>query len=298
MSTSALVHAPRPFGKIALPYALVAPAILVALGIAVLPLLYALWLSFQDWYLLRNPQPVWGGLVNFEALLADSALWRAFWRTWVWTLGTVAVEIGLALPLALLLNRDTAIARMASALILLPWVMPFIVLGYGWRFLLDSEVGALHTLLQFFGIAGNSSILNDPNLALAVITFISGWKGMPFMVLALLAALKSIPDELYEAAAIDGAGPWQRFVSITLPSIQNTMLIIGLVLGILAFYSFDLPWIMARGGPQDATTILGITMFKAVFTDLRPAYAAAISVVMLVILAAASFLTLKLGRRP
>ena len=298
MSTSARVHAPRPFGKIALPYALVAPAILVALGIAVLPLLYALWLSFQDWYLLRNPQPVWGGLVNFQALLADSALWRAFWRTWVWTLGTVAVEIGLALPIALLLNRDTTIARLASALILLPWVMPFIVLGYGWRFLLDSEVGALHSLLQFFGIAGNSSILNDPNLALAVITFISGWKGMPFMVLALLAALKSIPDELYEAAAIDGAGPWQRFVSITLPSIQNTMLIIGLVLGILAFYSFDLPWIMARGGPQDATTILGITMFKAVFTDLRPAYAAAISVVMLVILAAASFLTLKLGRRP
>ncbi|MEQ8600717.1 MAG: sugar ABC transporter permease [Devosia sp.] len=298
MSTSAQVHVPRAFGKAALPYALVAPAILVALGIAVLPLLYALWLSFQDWYLLRNPQPVWGGLVNFQALLADGALWRAFWRTWVWTLGTVAVEIALALPLALLLNRDTTIARLASALILLPWVMPFIVLGYGWRFLLDSEVGALHALLQFFGIAGNSSILNDPNLALAVITFISGWKGMPFMVLALLAALKSIPDELYEAAAIDGAGPWQRFASITLPSIQNTMLIIGLVLGILAFYSFDLPWIMARGGPQDATTILGITMFKAVFTDLRPAYAAAISVVMLVILAAASFLTLKLGRRP
>jgi ABC-type sugar transport system permease subunit len=298
MSTSAQVHVPRAFGKAALPYALVAPAILVALGIAVLPLLYALWLSFQDWYLLRNPQPVWGGLVNFEALLTDGALWRAFWRTWIWTLGTVAVEIALALPLALLLNRDTTIARLASALILLPWVMPFIVLGYGWRFLLDSEVGALHALLQFFGIAGNSSILNDPNLALAVITFISGWKGMPFMVLALLAALKSIPDELYEAAAIDGAGPWQRFASITLPSIQNTMLIIGLVLGILAFYSFDLPWIMARGGPQDATTILGITMFKAVFTDLRPAYAAAISVVMLAILAAASFLTLKLGRRP
>ena len=298
MSTSAQVHVPRAFGKAALPYALVAPAILVALGIAVLPLLYALWLSFQDWYLLRNPQPVWGGLVNFEALLTDGALWRAFWRTWIWTLGTVAVEIALALPLALLLIRDTTIARLASALILLPWVMPFIVLGYGWRFLLDSEVGALHALLQFFGIAGNSSILNDPNLALAVITFISGWKGMPFMVLALLAALKSIPDELYEAAAIDGAGPWQRFASITLPSIQNTMLIIGLVLGILAFYSFDLPWIMVRGGPQDATTILGITMFKAVFTDLRPAYAAAISVVMLVILAAASFLTLKLGRRP
>ena len=297
MSTERPETYPRPIGEVALPYMLIAPAILVALAIAVIPLIYALYLSFQDWYLLRNPQPVWGGLINYQALLADAALWRAFWRTWVWTLGTVAVEIALALPLAMLLNRDTPMAKAASALILLPWVMPFIVLGYGWRFLLDSEAGPIHALLQTVGIAGNSSILNDPNLALAVIIFISGWKGMPFMVLALLAALKSIPAEQYEAAEMDGASHWQRFVTITLPSIQNTMLVIGLVLGILAFYSFDLPWIMTRGGPGDATTILGISMYKAVFTDLRPSYAAAISVVMLVVLAFASFFSLKLRRR-
>lgn len=297
MSTQSPETYPRPFGEVVLPYALIAPAIVVALAIAVIPLIYALYLSFQDWYLLRNPQPVWGGLVNYQALFADAGLWRAFWRTWVWTIGTVAVEVALALPLALLLNRDTPMAKAASALILLPWVMPFIVLGYGWRFLLDSEAGPIHALLEAVGIAGNSSILNDPNLALAVIIFISGWKGMPFMVLALLAALKSIPAELYEAAEMDGASHWQRFVTITLPSIQNTMLVIGLVLGILAFYSFDLPWIMTRGGPQDATTILGISMYKAVFTDLRPSYAAAISVVMLLVLAVASFFSLKLRRR-
>ena len=297
MSTQEPETYPRPFGEVALPYALIAPAILVALAIAVIPLLYALYLSFQDWYLLRNPQPVWGGLINFQALFADAALWRAFWRTWVWTFGTVAVEVVLALPLAMLLNRDTPMAKAASALILLPWVMPFIVLGYGWRFLLDSEVGPIHGLLQTVGIAGNSSILNDPNLALGIIIFISGWKGMPFMVLALLAALKSIPDEQYEAAAIDGASHWQRFTTITLPSIQNTMLVIGLVLGILAFYSFDLPWIMTRGGPGESSTILGISMYKAVFTDLRPSYAAAISVVMLLVLAFASFFSLKLRRR-
>lgn len=297
MSAQAPEAYPRRAGEVVLPYALIAPAILVALAIAVIPLLYALYLSFQDWYLLRNPQPVWGGLINFQALFADAALWRAFWRTWIWTLGTVAVEVALALPLALLLNRDTPMAKAASALILLPWVMPFIVLGYGWRFLLDSEAGPIHGLLQAVGIAGNSSILNDPNMALAVIIFISGWKGMPFMVLALLAALKSIPAEQYEAAAIDGASHWQRFTTITLPSIQNTMLVIGLVLGILAFYSFDLPWIMTRGGPGESTTILGISMYKAVFTDLRPSYAASISVVMLLILAVASFLSLKLRRR-
>ena len=119
---------------------------------------------------------------------------------------------------------------------------------------------------------------------------------MPFMVLALLAALKSIPADLYEAAALDGAGPWQRFTNITIPSIQNTVLIIGLVLGILAFYSFDLPWIMTKGGPQDGTTLLGISVYKAIFFELRPSYAAAINMAMLILLFITSALVLRLRR--
>ena len=121
-------------------------------------------------------------------------------------------------------------------------------------------------------------------VALAAITFISGWKGAPFLVIALIAALKSIPDELYEAAEVDGAGAFSRFWHVTLPSIWNTMVIVALILGILAFYSFDLAWIMTKGGPQDGTAIVGIQIYRAVFLDLRPAYAAAISVVMLGIL--------------
>jgi ABC-type sugar transport system permease subunit len=279
-----------------LPYALIAPAVIVAFAIAVLPLLYGFWLSLQDWYLLRRPEPVWGGLTNFRDMMGDAGLWAAFGRTWIWTLGTVAVEIGLALPLALLLNRDTPVARAASAFILLPWVMPFIVLGYGWRFLLDSQVGPVHHILQSIGLAGSSSVLNDPTTAFVTIIVISGWKGMPFMVLAILASLKAIPSELYEAAEVDGAGPLARFWSITLPSIRNTVIVLSLVLGILAFYSFDLPWIMTKGGPQGATTLVGIELYNAVFVDLRPAYAAAISVVMLVILLVAALLSLRLRR--
>ena len=286
----------RPLSDRLLPYGMVGPAVLVAIGVAVIPLLYNLWLSLQDWYLLRQPQPAWGGLVNYRALVADQALWAALGRTVVWTVGTVVVEIALAMPIALLLNRETAVARTASALILLPWVTPFVVLGFGWRFLLDSDVGTVHAALEFLGIAGSSSILNDPAKALAVIIFISGWKGMPFMVIALLAALKAIPDEVYEAAEVDGAGAWNRFRYVTLPAVWNTAIVIGLVLGILAFYSFDLPWIMTKGGPGDSTTIVGILLYKAVFLDLRPAYAAAVSVVMLVILFIASMATLKLRR--
>jgi multiple sugar transport system permease protein len=279
-----------------LPYVMVGPAVVVAFLIAVVPLAYGIWLSFQDWYLLRNPTPTWGGLINYVALFNDAALWRAFVRTLAWTVGTVIVEVAIGLPLALLLNRESTISRIASALILTPWVTPFIVLGYGWRFLLDSQVGLLHQGLHAVGIAGDSTILNDPNLAFPMIIFISGWKGAPFMVIALLAALKSIPDELYEAAEVDGAGRWARFRHVTLPSIWNTAVIIGLVLGILAFYSFDLPWIMTQGGPGESSTILGISMFKAVFQELRPAYAAAISVVMLVFLFVAALISLRMRR--
>jgi ABC-type sugar transport system permease subunit len=276
---------------------MIAPALAVATAIAIVPLVYDLWLSLQDWYLLRRPTPTFGGLLNYKQLFSDGALWAAFLRTWIWTIGTVIVEVVLATPLALLLNRETTVARTASSLILLPWVTPFVVLGFGWRFLLDSDVGPIHHGLTALGLAGTTSVLTDPVGAFATIIFISGWKGTPFMVIALLAALKAIPDELYEAAEADGAGPFARFWHVTVPSVWNTVVVVGLVLGILAFYSFDLCWIMTKGGPGDATTIIGITMYKAIFFDLRPAYAAAISVTMLVILFLAAIVVLRLQRR-
>lgn len=276
------------------PYVLIAPAIIVAVLVALVPLLYGIWLSFQDWYLLRNPTPIFGGLKNYRELFNDLGFWRSFGRTWIWTLGTVAVEFALGLPIALLLNRKSRLSQGLSALILTPWVTPFIVAAYGWRYLLDSQVGLVHSLLQFAGLVGNRSILSDPNLSLAMVTFISGWKGVPFMVIALLAALKSIPGELYEAARIDGAGVWQQFVHITLPLIRNTAIVIGLVLGILAFYSFDLVWIMTQGGPSNSTRIIGVEIYRAFFTDLRPAYAATISTSMLAVLMAAAVITLGL----
>jgi multiple sugar transport system permease protein len=280
-----------------LPYGLIAPAVFVAFATAVVPMGYAIWLSLQDWYLLRRPTPIWGGLVNYIQLFHDASLWAAFGRTWIWTIGTVFVELILGVPIALLFNRESAVSRTASALILLPWVTPFVVLGFGWRFLLDGDVGPIQGVLKMLGISGTGSVLNDPARALFTIIIISGWKGMPFMVIAVLAALKSIPKDVYEAAEVDGAGTFRRFYHVTLPAIWNTLLTVGIVLGILAFYSFDLPWIMTRGGPQDATTIVGISMYKAVFQELRPAYAAAISVVMLVLLFVASILTLRLRRK-
>jgi multiple sugar transport system permease protein len=279
-----------------LPYLLIAPAVVVATATAVAPLFYGVWLSLQDWYILRSPTPSWGGLINYQRLLQDTGFWSAFGRTAVWTLGTVAVEVVLGMAIALLLNRKGRLNEIFSALILLPWVTPFIVVAYAWRFLLDSQVGQLHGFLMMIGLVGNRSALSDPDLALPMIIFISGWKGVPFMVVALLAALKGIPDEYYEAARIDGAGAWQQYRHVTFPLIANTLLVISVVLGILAFYSFDLAWLMTRGGPGEATTIVGIRVFQIFFNELSPAYAATISSVMLVVLLGFSMLSLRLRR--
>ncbi len=278
------------------PYWLLLPAVIVAILVAIAPLIYGFVLSLHDWYLLRSPVPTWAGLANYRELLTDEDFWLAFARTWFWTLGTVVVEFAIGIPLALLLNRDTAVAKAVSAFILMPWVTPFIVVAYGWRFLLDSELGLLHGLLETASLAGDRSILADPLGALVMVTFISGWKGVPFVVIAMLAALKSIPAELYEAAEIDGAGRRQRFRFVTLPALRNTAVVIGLILGILAFYSFDLVWIMTRGGPVDSTTIVGISIYQTFFADLRPSYAATISSVMLAVLLVAALLTLRLRR--
>jgi ABC-type sugar transport system permease subunit len=126
---------------------------------------------------------------------------------------------------------------------------------------------------------------------------VSAWKGTPFMVIALLAALKSIPQELYEAAAVDGASLWQRFRHITLPLTRRVSVVISLVLGILAFYSFDIVWIMTRGGPSNRTTLIGVYLFRNFFERQELSYAATIGVVMLIVLFGTSIVYLRLLNR-
>lgn len=271
-----------------IPYVFIAPAMLIVIAIALYPMLYGVYISFTDWYLLKTPNPVWSGLANYRRFFGDAEIWHSFVRTVWWTLGTVILEYVIALPLALLLNRKFVLNGIFSGLILLPWVTPSIVAAYTWRWLLDSQYGIFDSVLKHLGVAGERSLLADPDRALPVLVVVSAWKGAPFMAIALLAALKSIPNELLEAAAIDGAGAWRRFTDVTLPLIKQTSVVIALVLGILAFYSFDLVWVITKGGPGDATQLIGVYLFQMFFQRLEFSYAATIGVSMLVFLALVS----------
>ena len=260
------------------------------------PLGLGIWLSFTNWQFLKSTTPPpFEGLGAYRTIFASPAFWSAFGHTWFWTAGTLVVEIGLGLPLALLLSRPTRVSGVAISLLLLPWVTPFVVVSYSWLYLLGNG-GPVHSLLHSMGIVGAASPLASPALALPVLTVISGWKGLPFMTVALLAARRSIDESLYEAARIDGAGSFQQFRRISLPLMRSTLIVMSVVLGILAFYSFDLVWLLTQGGPGASSEITGIMIYQEFFLQGAPGAAAAIGVSMFVILLLVGGLVLTLTR--
>lgn len=279
-------------------YLFIAPALLIVAAVSLYPIAYQLWLSVTDWYLLQNPEPIFAGLQGYRRLLGDDLFWSSLGRTAVWTLGTVALEYGVGLPLALLLNRRSRLTGLLTGVLLLPWVTPSIVVAYTWRWLLDSQFGAIHTLLAAVGIAGKRSLLAGPDTVLWTLIVISAWKGIPFMAIALLATMKSIPGELYEAAAIDGASWLRQVRDITLPLLRQVSVVVALVLGILAFYSFDIVWVLTKGGPSDASMLIGVFLFRSFFERLELSYAATTGVTMLLLLIVLSAVYLRaLSRR-
>jgi ABC-type sugar transport system permease subunit len=278
-------------------YLFIAPALLLIATISLYPVLYEGYLSLTDWYLLERPNPVWAGFDGFRRLFHDHIFWQSVVRTIYWTVGTVALEYLIAMPLALLLNRRSRINGVLTGVILLPWVTPTIVVAYTWRWLFDAQHGTVHDLLHRLSLVGDRSLLSDPDKVLPALIVVSAWKGTPFMAIALLATMKAIPGELFEAAALDGASVWRRFRDITFPLLAPVSVIMSLVLGIFAFYSFDIVWVITKGGPSNATQLVGVYLFRAYFERLEFSYAATIGVAMLILLISFSAIYLRLLRR-
>jgi multiple sugar transport system permease protein len=289
------VHRRRSLLQSLLPYGLTAPAVLTIVLIALVPAVYGIWLSFTNWQFLKGTTPHFEGVGAFRALFASSQFWSDFGHTWFWTAGTLVIELGLGLPLAMLLARRTWVSGVATSILLLPWVTPFVVVSYSWLYLLGTN-GPIHSLMHSLGIVGAASPLASPSLALPVMTVISGWKGLPFMTLGLLAARRGIDDTLYEAAQIDGAGIFQRFRRITLPLLRNTTIVMSVVLSILAFYSFDLVWLLTQGGPGTSSELSGVLIYREFFLNGAPGIAAAMGVTVFIVLLLVSGLVLTLTR--
>jgi multiple sugar transport system permease protein len=236
-------------------------------------------------------------LDNYRQLLGDPVARHALGNTLLFVLVSTACEIVLGLVIALVINRSFRGRGLVRAAILIPWAIPTVVASQMWRFLMNDHYGFMNYLLFGSDLTSYRAWLADPLFALLTIMAADIWKTSAFAALIILAGLQTIPDELYEAAHLDGASAWQRFRRITLPLLRPAILIALLFRTMDAFRVFDLVFVMTQGGPADATNVLQFYGYKKMFAEGLMGYGAAISVLVFGVVLAVSLLYLKvIGR--
>ncbi|WP_431357767.1 carbohydrate ABC transporter permease [Streptomyces lydicus] len=206
------------------------------------------------------------GLDNYKAVLADGVFWDRLGWTVLWTVGCVSLTFLIGLALANMLNRTLRGRTFYRLALILPWAIPAFISVFTWRMLYNEKNGILNKLLAGGGIDA-VPWLNDPTWAKLSVIAVNVWLGVPFMLVALLGGLQSIPGELYEAAEMDGAGPWQRFRNITVPGLRAVSSTVILLSTIWTFNMFPVIFLLTRGGPGDATEILVTYAYRLSFLD-------------------------------
>ncbi|HEV2148062.1 MAG TPA: sugar ABC transporter permease [Longimicrobiaceae bacterium] len=262
--------------------ALVAPALATILLVAVFPLAWTVWESLHR-HDLRMPwlgKP-FVGLANYGEILRDGRFWGAMGNTALFTVATVTLELVLGLFLALAMNRAFRGRGLVRAAVLVPWAIPTVVAALLWRFLFDSQAGVVNAALLGAGVVDEPPVwFIRESLAWVPVILADVWKTTPFVALLLLAGLQSIPAELYEAAATDGAGRWRQLRHVTLPLLKPAILVALVFRTLDAFRVFDLIYVLTGGGPGTATEPIALYTFNTLFQNLRFGYGSALSVVV------------------
>lgn len=279
--------------------ALLAPAVLVLVVFIAAPITQSIVLSFHRIIIglpqLENP---FIGVENYQELLHDSVARHSFWVTVVFVSVTTFCEVFLGLLLALLINHRFPGRGSLRACVLVPWAIPTVVSAQMWRFLFNDSYGLINYTIFGNEVSHYVAWLAKPGTALFTIILADVWKTTSFAALLILAGLQIIPDELYEAARVDGAGVWKRFRHITWPLVRPALLIALLFRTIDAFRVFDLAFVMTQGGPADATNVLQLYGYKKMFVEGWMGYGSAISVgVFIIILILAVIYVRMVGQR-
>lgn len=264
---------------------LVLPALLPILLLSVVPLLYGVSLAFTDAQSGRTEPTRWIGLLNFSDLLKDTLFWDSFRIGLVWALGVTVPQFFLALGLALLLNERLRLRWLARALAIVPWAMPEVVVGIMWRLIYHPDAGVLNETLRDLGLGDGRDWLSGLATALPAVVLVGVWAGLPQTTVALLAGLQNVPRELHEAAAMDGAGAWRRFRTVTWPALRPIALAISALNFIWNFNSFALVFVLTDGGPGGRTRLPMLFAYEEAFRYGQFGYAAAMGLVMVAVVA-------------
>lgn len=253
---------------------LLLPSLIGMFTFLMLPVISSFVLSFTEWDMIGDIG--WVGFDNYAAALADPAVQTALLNTLVYILGYLPAVVAIALGLALLLNRRIKGRVVFRAIYFVPVVTSWVAVSLIWKWLLNPQYGLINFALSLVGIKGPGWLF-DPNWAMAGVILTSIWKDIGFVTVIYLAGLQDIPEPLYEAAALDGATPWQRFWSITWPMLAPTTFFVTTISLISSFQVFDQVWIMTQGGPAGATSVMVELIYKNAFSYFKMGYASAIS---------------------
>ena len=264
-------------------YGLVVPVVLLLLGLVAYPFFYAIYVAFTN--RMVGNEGTWVGLANFRYLSQSASFYAAIWNTVVLVGISDGMKLAIGLGLALLVHQRIPGRGIFRSLLMLPWAVPAFVAFLIWRVLYQPIGGGINLLLTMSGLWPDIvDWLGQRSTAMPAVIVASVWRGFPFWFISILAALQNIPIEQYEAAKVDGANAWQRFMAVTLPGIRQVVIITLLLSSIWTANSFENVWLLTQGGPSDATMVFPVLAYFGMQTQ-RLGEAAAVSIAMLPVLA-------------
>ena len=264
--------------------ALVLPSFVPILVLSVVPILVGLLYAFTDSKLLTQGFPKVIGFKNFGRVFGDTAFWQSFGIGGIWTVSVTFLQVMLGLILALLLNTELRFSSVVRVLAVIPWAMPPVVVAIMWQAVYSPTHGPLNWLIGALGGPADINWLGSFSLALPAVIVVGVWTGIPQNTIALLAGLQQIPSELIDAAMIDGAGAWSRFIHVALPSLRPVIVSITSLSFIWTFNSFGIVYVMTAGGPGGRTLLPMLFVYIEAFENGDTGMAAAMTDVILLLL--------------
>jgi multiple sugar transport system permease protein len=262
-------------------YLFVAPLAAVLMAVAVFPILYSFYISLFQLKLTRPGRTPFVGFDNYVTVLSDPLFWQAVERTVYFSVLSVAAISVLALLAALLLNQDFPGRRVLSAVLLVPWAIPYVANALMWKWIYDSNYGALNGLLYQLDFINSYMVwLGDSDKTLALIANAFVWKEVPLATILLLVGLKTIPADLNAAAKVDGANALRRFFHITLPSLKSSFALVVVYETMMAIRHFDLFFVLTEGGPGNASNVVAWRIYVETFRNLSFGTGAAMAYVL------------------
>lgn len=270
--------------KQAIPYTLIAPVLIFMVLVYGYPLFLTFQYSFQEVSLIGN-QHRFIGLDHYKQIFTDVEYYNTLFLTFKWTLLTVCFKLSIGFIIAMLLNGQLYFKRFYRFFLLIPWAIPQVVVAILWSWILSGQYGYLNYYLQKFGLIEKGiAWLSNPSLAFLSTSLVDAWIGIPLITMIFLSGLSSIPESLYEAAKVDGANAWHRFLSITLPSMKTIFIIALILTTIWTFNTFNIIYVLTGGGPMGGTETIMIKIYKVIFGRYDLGMSATLSVTIFLIL--------------